>query len=940
MSFSVGALVRARNREWVVLPESTDELLVLRPLGGTDEERAGILTSLEIVEPATFGLPDPDNAGDFQSAKLLRDALRLGFRSGAGPFRSLGRIACEPRPYQLVPLLMALRQDPIRLLIADDVGIGKTIEAALIAREALDQGDVTRLSVICPPHLAEQWQRELAEKFHIEAELVLSSTARRLERGLEHGESLFDRYPFTVVSLDFIKTDQHRDAFLRAAPELVIVDEAHTCAFGAQERARMQRYELLQALERDPKRHLVLVTATPHSGKQDAFRSLLELLEPSLANMPAELTGSENAVYRRELAKYLVQRRRGDIQRYLETDTAFPKRKDAELTYSLSPEYHQLFEDAVEYAKHSARKAGDRRIERLRWWALVSLLRSIGSSPAAAAETLRNRAPGLDTVNVDQLDELGRSMVLGFEEDDTESTDVVLGAELDEAVGFSGAERRQLRELADRAEQLKGDRDAKLLGVVKIVKDLLRDGFNPIVFCYYIPTAEYVAEELRSRLPKKVAAEAVTGRLAPEMREARIEQLAENEQRVLVATDCLSEGVNLQNVFDAVVHYDMAWNPTTHEQREGRVDRFGQLNPEVRVVTYFGKDNPIDGIVLNVLIRKHKAIRSALGVSVPVPVGSETVVEAIFEGLVIREASGSTGEQLQLDMAEFIKPKQMELDAEWDAAESRERRSRTVFAQETIKPDEVAAKLAEVVDQLGSQAEVREFVIAALRSSGARVTGTDVLSVDLREARIDLRDLIGREQASIEVAFEPTSKPEVVYLHRTHPFVEAIATWVLDTALDDITDGPARRSGVMRTDAVSTRTTLLLTRYRFSVDVRRGDRESRLLAESSGMLAFRGSPSSPEWLPSEEIAALLAARPSGNVVGAGESIRRVLDAYPGQLSTTVNEDAQARAAALEAEYREMREAARLKGVTYRVTYMPPDVLGVYVFVPVATGPVS
>jgi len=196
----------------VVLPESTDELLMLRPLGGTDEERAGVLTAIERVEPATFSLPNAQLAGDFRSAKLLRDALRLGFRSGAGPFRSLGRIACEPRPYQLVPLLMALRQDPVRLLIADDVGIGKTIEAGLIARELLDQGEATRLAVICPPHLAEQWKRELAEKFHIDAELVLASTARRLERGLETGQSLFEQYPFTMshsTSSRPISTGQH-----------------------------------------------------------------------------------------------------------------------------------------------------------------------------------------------------------------------------------------------------------------------------------------------------------------------------------------------------------------------------------------------------------------------------------------------------------------------------------------------------------------------------------------------------------------------------------------------------------------------------------------------------------------------------------------------------------------------------------------------------------
>src|SRR5204863_1593733 len=125
---------------------------------------------------------DPAQVGDYRSCRLLRDAVRLGFRSSAGPFRSFGHIAVEPRPSQLVPLLMALKLDPVRLLIADDVGIGKTVEACLVARELLDRGEVRRMAVLCPPHLAEQWQGELREKFHVDAALVLPSTVTRLER--------------------------------------------------------------------------------------------------------------------------------------------------------------------------------------------------------------------------------------------------------------------------------------------------------------------------------------------------------------------------------------------------------------------------------------------------------------------------------------------------------------------------------------------------------------------------------------------------------------------------------------------------------------------------------------------------------------------------------------------------------------------------------------
>jgi len=148
----------------------------------------------------------------------LRDAVRFGFRSSAGPFRSFGRLAVQPRPYQLVPLLMALKLDPIRLLIADDVGIGKTIEACLVAREMLDRGEITRLCVLCPPHLAEQWQKELSTKFNIAVELVLSSTARRLEKNLRSDQSIFDAHPFVVVSMDFIKADRRRPRFSAHLP--------------------------------------------------------------------------------------------------------------------------------------------------------------------------------------------------------------------------------------------------------------------------------------------------------------------------------------------------------------------------------------------------------------------------------------------------------------------------------------------------------------------------------------------------------------------------------------------------------------------------------------------------------------------------------------------------------------------------------------------------
>ena len=271
VAYAAGSLVTARGREWVVLPDSDPDLLVLRPLGGTDDDIAAVFPALEQVTEARFPAPAPEDLGDAQAAGLLRTALRVGFRSSAGPFRSLASIAVEPRPYQLVPLLMAMRQPVVRMAICDDVGIGKTIESGLIAAELLAQGDAAGLAVLCSPALAEQWQDELRGKFGIDAELVLASTVPRLERGLAYGQSLFDRYRHLVISTDFIKSPRHRDDFLAHCPDLVIVDEAHTCvsADGTGVRSAQQRYELLSRLAADRRRHLLLVTATPHSGKDE-----------------------------------------------------------------------------------------------------------------------------------------------------------------------------------------------------------------------------------------------------------------------------------------------------------------------------------------------------------------------------------------------------------------------------------------------------------------------------------------------------------------------------------------------------------------------------------------------------------------------------------------------------------------------------------------------
>ncbi len=982
-----GSLVRARGREWVVLPESNPDLLVLRPLGGGSSDVAGVLPALEVVTSASFSWPQPSDLGDQAAASLLRSALRIGFRSSAGPFRSLAGLAVEPRPYQLVPLLMALGQDTVRLLIADDVGIGKTIESGLIAAELLAQGEARGLVVLCSPALAEQWRRELLGKFGIEAQLVLARTVGRLERELEYGASVFRPDRNYIVSTDFIKSPKYRQDFIDHCPDLVIVDEAHTCVaetatVGGGKRQRQLRYSLLQDLAKDKDRHLILVTATPHSGKEDPFRNLVGLLDPGLAVVD---TNSRSG--RQALAKHMVQRRRADIRKYLDEDTPFPSdRLSSEVAYTLDPAYRRLMEQVVAYARETVRTSDGALQQRVRWWSALALLRSLASSPAAAAQTLRTRAANLGATTVEEADDIGRSAVMDLPDDETaEAADAVPGARFDDEGDGStdeasdNPERRRLRRLAKQADALSGAKDAKLARLTTLVRELLDEGYNPIVFCRFIPTAEYVATHLKSALAPAqdgpaTAVDSVTGTLSPDQRLARIQAMSSDTEdgepsaprRVLVATDCLSEGVNLQDSFDAVVHYDLAWNPTRHEQREGRVDRFGQSTDVVRAITLYGTDNRIDGIVLDVLLRKHERIRRATGVSVPVPDESDNVMQAVLEGLLLRgDHSGDTGEQLELGLDLGLTERRDELHQRWQSAAEAERVSRSIYAQNSVKEENVAAEVAAVRAALGTQTEVRDFVHEALHALRGEIlnlpssTTSGTIRGAVREQgagfavateglpfalRSSLEAALGpRHPRPVRFHDAPTAPRGEAALSRTDPVVAAVARFVLDGALEsEMPDAhrPARRCGVITTRGIAGRTTLLLVRFRFQLALpTRGEGIRHQIAEDAGLLAFRGSPTNPQWISEEEAGALLNLRAdrSTNPDMAQRAVERVLSPLAmNGIMPVLAARAEELAEQLHDAHHRVRSTTKagLRGL--KVTPEgEPDMLGVYIYLPVA-----
>lgn len=923
--FAPGALIAARDREWVVQPSPQKGVLRLRLLGGSDEDLVTLLPELELTppKPATFPWPSPDKPGSHDAALLLRDALQLKLRAGAGPFRSFGNIAVEPRAYQMVPLLMALRLPTVRLLIADDVGIGKTIEAGLIVRELLDRGEITRIAVLCPPHLVEQWQQELENHFHLKAVTLTSASVNRLEKSLPHGISLFDHYPFVVVSLDYIKSERHREHFLAIAPECVIVDEAHTCTTGG--RGKQLRFELLQRLCADEARHMLLLTATPHSGDDTAFHNLLSLLKPEFVTLQGEEITSRKTL-REELARHFVQRRRKDIEEW-QDNNIFPRRMTAEVTYTLSGRWGTFFDHVqdycVEQAAHAEAQQG--QASRLIWYATLALLRCVASSPAAAAKALTTRLTGtLEDVESLTVDERLYDGV----EDNLTISDLEPAARLDDAA--------YLELLIEEAQELSGAKgDPKLAILIHHLQELLGEGFRPVVFCRYVATAHYVAEHLKTQF-KDATIDSVTGEYTPEEREERVASLGVSDRPILVATDCLSEGVNLQTYFTAVVHYDLAWNPTRHEQREGRVDRFGQKAREVRCSMIYGQDNPVDGFILNVILRKAAAIRRELGVLIPMPEDEQRINQAMIKASLMKRQQHKGPKQMNLfdfgDAAKILEP----VEALWQDALEKAKANRTVFAQRRLKPEEVLPEWRRQLVILGGENDVARFVknACARLNSPLEPLRNGAYRLLPQHLPLALRERLAQEDLKKEVLIDFHYPPQAGagFIHRSHPLVALLGDSLIEGALAGDQTYTARAAATITTD-VDILTTVFLLRLRHQMTYNRKGETGTLMAEETVALAVRGRVN-PEWLEETDGVGLLNVTPSANLptdLARREiaSALSFLQANQEKLATL----AQSRAEALLADHRRVREAARDHGSYTVRPCLPVDLIGVSVLLP-------
>jgi superfamily II DNA or RNA helicase len=924
-----GSMITYRDRDWIVLPSEDSDLLLIKPLGGSDEEITALYLPLGIIDgekpsEASFPLPTKSDLGTFESAKLLFDASRLSFRNASGPFRSMGKLSFRPRSYQIVPLVMALQQpDKVRLMIADDVGIGKTIEALIILKELMERGEVKKFAVICPPHLCDQWQMELKDKLDIEAEIIRSSIVASLDRQLPDDNSIFHHFPYQVISIDYLKADKRRGIFLNDCPEFIIVDEAHTCALpqGAKSKTQQQRHNLIYDIAEKPDKHILLLTATPHSGKDGEFLSLLGLINKDFKNF--DFSNLEQK-YRRKIAKQFIQRKRDNIKRWLKEETPFPDRDSKEIPYMLSQEYNDFYKDVLRFARGMNKDGEKKNTARIRYWAALALLRGVMSSPATGYEMLQNRKiKKLDNEDLSDIQAQENPVIekVSFDTDSTQS----------ELLDIANLQREELNEIERLSNAIKnlygGEIDWKLRKLIKLVKDWVSKGFYPIVFCKYIQTAKYIGKHLKESLPAKTDVQVITSELADEQRKEKVQLMGESPKRVLVATDCLSEGINLQEHFTAIIHYDLPWNPNRIEQRNGRIDRYGQTAKEVKTYILFGEDNPMDRIVLDVIIRKIVDIQKATGVSITIGEDNQSIMDAVMKEILVEEDRvAERGIQLNLFDDKITN--------EIETARQKAENLKSIFAHESIKPETIEADLKEVDEAIGDVKTVESFVINSLQHLGARIErdkyGFELFPQNLPQ---HLKSYLG-EKLKVLISFESPTPKGYRYIGRNHQFVEHLCQFMLSLAFEanDEYDSVARVAEI-QTDIVQKRTTLVMFRVRNVI--KEVSSKNEVIAEEMYLWGYSGSGEQTKTLEYAEAKELLQnARSIQNISPEKqqEDLDRELHRFETLQSKFLN-------LAIERAENLVKAHGRFKQLVGGRRYekatpvLPPDVMGVYILMP-------
>ena len=565
---------------------------------------------------------DADGA-DF---RLASEARRMKWAHLSDPFAAIDTSNIEPYPHQVDAVYnILLNQHPIRYVLADDPGAGKTIMSGLLIRELMIRGDVRRCLIISPGSLVEQWQDEMGEKFSLEFE-IFSKAAVEVSRV---GNPFIEKN-LLIARLDQLaRSDQFIPKLLDSEWDLVIVDEAHKMSAhrhsgGLDKTARYKLGEMLREITR----HLLFLTATPHNGKNDDFMAFMSLIDPdrffgrlrkgyyvpylsegkppkTAEELLAQISNHQQVPDTSDIMRRIVK----EELRTFEGKPLFPKRYANTPKFYLSKLESTLYEAVTHYVRNGMNRADQLKEKRrgiIIGFALASLQRRLASSPAAIHKSLCRRrdslaeqAKDLKELSSSQKSISAKELPQGVKQSDFNDFDydeyddqrleeledfAITAASAAERVDELEIEVEDLNALIDLAEKvLDSHTDTKWVELQKLLSSSKSKNGKSlkklIVFTEYKDTLEYVADRISDELGNPEAVVRIYGGINPQQRRSIQEKFqVDSSVQVLVATDAAGEGVNLQ-VANMMVNYELPWNPNRIEQRFGRIHRIGQKLP-------------------------------------------------------------------------------------------------------------------------------------------------------------------------------------------------------------------------------------------------------------------------------------------------------------------------------------------------------------------------
>ena len=687
----IGMLATVRNRRGVISgvqpfdgPDGRLHLIDVEYNDGATPLEQSLLWEREpyakVLPPGALPDPassDPMSHEDFDAlVRACRWSARMPFidPDGSGPMDRLpvsspfhGAVQIED--YQLVPLLKAVRMPRVSLLIADDVGLGKTIEAGLILSELLLRRRVRRVLILTPAALRDQWQEELWEKFSLNFDIVDRDSTLKLRRQVGMDANPWRSYSRVISSYYYLKQPDVLEQF-RAASEaergagrlpwdLLIVDEAHNLSpvpFGEESDLTKMLRQVSPLCE-----HRLFLTATPHNGHTRSFTGLLELLDPDRFSQTAELKPAERA----RVQDVLVRRLKREINERSNPKRFADRLPPQALIIDLSPEEKALSAafDAFRSKVISLINTGSRKGRLAGTFAVEILGKRLLSCPLAFADSWhRCRAGMREDESATESEVLAAKRSVSDENADdreaeslTQTAASTVGAWLKPLVGNLEAESGAIDTAIEalglatpdtELAAINPNSDSRYAKLLELIKARLqddgtwKDDERLIVFTEYKTTLDYIARRLREDLGEDGRILTLFGGMDTAQRKAVKQAFNDPDHlvRILVGTDAASEGLNLQKSARYLLHYDVPWNPSRLEQRNGRIDRHGQSRDVS--IWHFASNDDQDLNFLHLVVNKVDAIREDLGAT------GEVFDELAYSKLI----TGASIEDIQRDL--------------------------------------------------------------------------------------------------------------------------------------------------------------------------------------------------------------------------------------------------------------------------------------------------